>query len=355
MNTICRKFQLDGLPICCTPFGGGHINHTYLVATNQSRLYILQEMNRSIFKDIEGMMANIVAVCDHLRRKESDPRRVLTLVPTLDGRAYFDTEDGRSWRMFEYVVGGVCLDLPETTDDLFQTGVAFGVFQNQLADFPAETLTETIPQFHDTPNRFRQLHAAMEADPAGRLHQVQAEVDALLAREAEAGFMTGLCAEGKLPLRVTHNDTKLNNIMLDAQTRTPLCVMDLDTVMPGLVANDFGEAIRTGASTAAEDETDLCRIHLSLDMYAAFCRGFLGECGRSLTPLEVETLPWGPRLMALENAVRFLTDHLNGDVYFHIAREGHNLDRCRAQLALVADMERHWDEMNRIVKDWAAK
>jgi len=154
---------------------------------------------------------------------------------------------------------------------------------------------------------------------------------------------------------VTHNDTKLNNVMLDEATRTPLCVMDLDTVMPGLTANDFGDAIRTGASTAAEDETDLSKVGMSLDMYRAFTRGFLSACGRSLTPLEIKTLPWGAKLMTLENAVRFMADHLNGDVYFHIAREGHNLDRCRAQLALVADMERKWDDMNRIIAECMAE
>ena len=354
MKLIYEQFRLEGLPISCTPFGGGHINRTYLVVTNRARLYILQDMNSGIFKDIPGVMANVSAVCEHLHRKDSDPRHAMTLVPLKDGRLFLEA-DGHYWRMFEYVLGGVCLNLPETEDDLYQTGVAFGMFQNQLADFPADTLCETIPQFHDTPNRFRQLHQAIAENRSGRRHEVQKEIDALLAYEQEAGYMVGLCAEGKLPLRVTHNDTKLNNVMLDEATRTPLCVMDLDTVMPGLTANDFGDAIRTGASTAAEDETDLSKVGMSLDMYRAFTRGFLSACGRSLTPLEIETLPWGAKLMTLENAVRFMADHLNGDVYFHIAREGHNLDRCRAQLALVADMERKWDDMNRIIAECMAE
>lgn len=355
MKSIYQHFQLDGLPISCTPFGGGHINHTFLVVTNRPHLYILQDMNSSIFQDIPGVMENVAAVCEHLRRKDSDPRHSMRLIPLKEGGLFLATADGHYWRMFDYVLGGVCLDLPETADDLYQTGVAFGMFQNQLADFPAETLHETIPQFHDTPNRFRQLREAIAADQAGRLHQVQPEIDALLAHEEEAGYMVGLCQEGKLPLRVTHNDTKLNNVMLDEATRTPLCVMDLDTVMPGLAANDFGDAIRTGASTAAEDETDLSRVGMSLEMYRAFASGFLSACGKSLTPLEVETLPWGAKLMTLENAVRFMADYLNGDVYFHISRPEHNLDRCRAQLALVADMERKWADMHRIIRDIMAQ
>ena len=354
MKQICQQFRLDGQLIACTPFGNGHIKRTFLVVTNRARLCILPDMNGGIFRDISGVMENVAAICAHLRRKDSDPRHSMTLVPTVAGRTYLEG-DGHFWRMFDYVTDGVCLDLPETAGDLYECGVAFGMFQSQLADFPAETLHETIPQFHDTPNRFRQLRQAMAENRSGRLKAVQSDVDALLTYEEEANCMVALCAEGKLPLRVTHNDTKLNNVMLDAATRKPLCVMDLDTVMPGLVANDFGDAIRTGASTAAEDETDLSRVSLSLEMYRAFCQGFLSACGRSLTPLEVETLPWGAKLMTLENAVRFMADHLNGDVYFHISREGHNLDRCRAQLALVRDMERKWEDMHRIIREIMAK
>ncbi len=351
MKHIYQQFRIEGLPISCTPFGGGHINQTFLVVTNKPHLYILQNMNSAIFKNIPGIMENLTAVCAHLHRQDADPRHVLTLVPTVDGRDYLVAPDGLYWRMFEYVLDGVCLDQPETDDDLRQSGVAFGTFQNQLADFPAETLHETIPRFHDTPDRFRLLHEAIRENRVHRLHEVQDVVDALLSHEREASFMMDLCRHGQLPLRVTHNDTKLNNVMLDAETRRPLCVMDLDTVMPGLVANDFGDAIRFGASTAVEDERDLSRVSLSLPRYRAFTEGFLSACGRSLTPVEVDTLPWGAKLMTLECGVRFMTDHLNGDVYFHIRRPGHNLDRCRTQLALVKDMERKWDEMNRIIRE----
>ena len=357
MLSICSHFRLEGTPILCSPFGGGHINRTYLVVTNAPRLYILQCVNGAVFKDAPGLMGNIAAVCAHLQRKVTDPRHAMNLVPTLEGDDYIllpDDEINGSpvcWRVFDYVPGGVCLDLPESPEDLRQTGAAFGMFQNQLADFPAHTLVESIPHFHDTPDRFRQLHQAINEDRSGRLQQVQSEAEALLRYEEDGHYLADLLSGGRLPLRVTHNDTKLNNVMLDEKTRTPLCVMDLDTVMPGLIAHDFGDAIRTGACTAAEDEQDLTKVGMSMPMYRAFTEGFLGACGRSLTPLEVESLPWGAKLMTLECAVRFMTDHLNGDIYFRVHRENHNLDRCRTQLALLRDMERQWDDMFRVVRE----
>ena len=355
MKKICKRFAIHGSPILVQPFGSGHINRTFLVVTSQARLYVLQEINRTVFHNVPGMMANLTAVCSHLRRADSDPRHSLNIVPALDGEAFLTDEEGRCWRMLDYVPGGVCLDQAESAEDFRQSGAAFGQFQTLLADFPADTLCETIPHFHDTPDRYRQLHEAIQENRAGRLDSVRPEVDALLAREQDAAHLMTLCAQGVLPLRVTHNDTKLNNVMLDETTREPLCVMDLDTVMPGLAANDFGDAIRFGASTAAEDELKLDRVSLSLDYYRAFAEGFLGACGDRLTAEEISSLPWGARLMTLECAVRFLTDHLNGDVYFHIARPDHNLDRCRTQLALVMDMERKWDDMNRIIHEIAGR
>ena len=230
--------------------------------------------------------------------------------------------------------------------------MAFGSFQRQLADFPANELSETIPRFHDTPNRYRALRAAIEKDALGRAASCREEIEFALTREADAAVMINLLAAGELPLRVTHNDTKLNNVMLDAKTRKPLCVIDLDTVMPGLAANDFGDSIRFGANTGAEDEKDLKKISLSLARYEAFARGFLEACGKALTPKEIETLPWGAKLMTLECGVRFLTDYLEGDTYFRIHRPGHNLDRARTQFALVADMEKKWAQMCDIVKEF---
>ncbi len=352
MKHFYSQFQLDGGVISCTRYGSGHINETYLVVTSRPHLDILQKRSTQAVKNVPGLMANVIAVTDHLRKVESDPRRALSLIPTVSGDMYL-TDGGDYWRMYEFVTDSICLDKAETADDLYQSGYAFGLFQNQLADFPAETLTETIPHFHDTPDRFRLFHEAIERDAAGRLNSVQAEVARFLAHEAEASTMMALCRAGEIPLRVTHNDTKLNNVMLDAATRKPLCVIDLDTVMPGLAANDFGDSIRFGASTATEDETDLSMVGMSLDLFRAYASGFLAACGDRLTKKEIETLPWGAKLMTLECGVRFLTDYLNGDTYFHVTRPDHNLDRCRTQITLVEDMERKLDEMNAIFRELA--
>ena len=348
MRDLLEAFCLRGKPVLCEPFGQGHINETYRVRTDEPHDYILQRLNTQVFPDVEGLMRNVAAVSAHLKRKCGDPRRVLTLVPAVDGTFFQRDENGSCWRVLEFVPGGICLEQARSPEDLRQSGVAFGGFQKQLADFPAETLVETIPRFHDTPERYRQLRLAIAEDRAGRLREVEPEVEAYLAREAEADGLMRLHREGTLPTRVTHNDTKLNNVMLDAETKTALCVLDLDTVMPGLAANDFGDAIRFGASTALEDERDLSKVALSLPYYEAFAEGFLGACGDALTDAELETLPLGAKLMTLECGVRFLADYLNGDVYFHVSRDGHNLDRARTQLRLAQDMERHWDEMRRI-------
>ena len=349
MEKIYSQFKLNGLAISCTRYGSGHINETYLLVTNKPHLYILQKLNGYVFKDLRGLMGNIVAVTEYLRKTDSDPRRVLSLVPTVDGKQYLETDDGQVWRLYEFVTGSICLNKAETAEDFKQSAIAFGQFQNKLAYFPAVSLKETIPHFHDTPDRYRQLHEAIDADKAGRLESVRAEVDAFLAYEEEAGQLMNQCLAGKLPLRVTHNDTKLNNVMLDDVKREPLCVIDLDTVMPGLVANDFGDSIRFGASTAAEDEIDLSKVTMSLELFKAYTEGFLSACGERLTSEEIDSLPLGAKLMTLECGTRFLTDYLNGDIYFHVTRPNHNLDRCRTQLKLVQDMETKWDQMLEII------
>ena len=349
MEQIYSQFRLDGRVINCTRTGGGHINRTYLVVTARPHLYILQWINGSIFKNLTGLMDNVVAVTDYLHARLDDPRRALKLVPTLSGAPYLMTEEGDCWRVYEYITDSVCLDAAESAEDLRQSGVAFGMFQNQLADFPAATLTETIPHFHDTPDRFRIFREAIAEDCAGRLASVQADVDRYLAHEKDADILHALLRTGEIPLRVTHNDTKLTNVMLDEATREPLCVIDLDTVMPGLAAHDFGDAIRFGASTAAEDEPDLSKVEMSLEMYEAFTEGFLSACGDRLTAKEIDTLPWGAKLMTLECGVRFLTDYLNGDVYFATHRPDQNLDRARTQIKLVEDMEKKWDAMNAVI------
>ena len=339
MQDIINTFKLEGQPVKSIPFGSGHINQTWLVETDHPHRYILQKVNTGVFPNGAGLMNNIILVTDHLRKKDPDPRHVLTLVPTKDGQLYISKGENELWRVYEFVTGGISLDRAETPEDFRLSGLAFGGFQRQMADFPAEKLVEVIPGFHDTPKRYGAFHQALKEDRLNRAKSVQAEIDFILEREQGAGLLMDLLREGQLPLRVTHNDTKLNNVMLDEKTRQPLCILDLDTVMPGLVANDFGESVRFGASTAAEDEPDTAKVHVDLSLYEVFARGFLSACGAQLTDTEKETLPDGARMMSLENGMRFLTDYLEGDTYFHIARPEHNLDRSRAQLALVREME----------------
>ena len=350
MEQICCRFCTNGKAISWERYGNGHINETYLVSTNREHLYILQKLNGYVFHDLKGVMQNIISVTNHIRRKLMPQQKVLTLIRTIDGAPYLTTANGDVWRMYEFISGGITLEQAQTEEDFRHSAVAFGQFQNQLSDFPAETLVETIPRFHDTPERYRQLHSAIDADVADRVKTALPEIEGYLSREQEAGALIHLRDAGELPLRVTHNDTKLNNVMLDDVYHEPLCVIDLDTVMPGLVANDFGDSIRFGASTAAEDEQDLSKVHLSLPLFRAYTEGFLSQCGARLTDKEIETLPLGAKLMTLECGSRFLADYFNGDKYFHTKYPTHNLDRCRTQLKLVEDMERKWTEMNEIVR-----
>ena len=347
---VLKAFSLDSKPVSCERYGFGHINVTYLVVTESGRRYILQKINNNIFKDVPGLMGNIAAVTKYLRKQIADPRGVLTLVPTVNGADYIQHTDGSFWRVYDFVEQSICLQSPETPDDFYQSAVAFGAFQQQLKDFPAETLCEVIPNFHNTVDRYRIFKEALAADVCGRADSVRAEIKFALAREEEAGTLVNMLAEGKLPLRVTHNDTKLNNVMLDEATRKPLCVIDLDTTMPGLSLYDFGDSIRFGAATAPEDEKDLSKMIMDINLFETYTKGFLSACP-GLTENERNMLPMGAKLMTLECGVRFLTDYLSGDTYFRTHYEGQNLDRCRTQFKLVADMESKWDEMHRIVKE----
>lgn len=346
---ILRQFCLDAEPASCTPYGCGHINRTYLVATAGGRCYILQKINHHTFRDVAGLMENIELVTEHLRRKSPDPRSVLTLIRTKDGKSYLEADDGY-WRVFRFVEDSICLQQPESDADFYESAVGFGTFQQLLTDFPAEKLHETILNFHNTPDRYRILRETIGRDPMHRAAQVRPEIEFALAREAEMAVIQTALDAGELPLRVTHNDTKLNNVLLDAKTRKALCIVDLDTVMPGSSLYDFGDAIRFGASTAAEDERDLSRVEMSLDRFRVFTLGYVRSCP-GLTEKELELLPLGAKTMTMECGVRFLTDHLNGDQYFPAHREGQNLDRARTQFKLAADMEKKWAEMRRIVAE----
>jgi Ser/Thr protein kinase RdoA (MazF antagonist) len=349
MHPVLSLFALSGVPVSSEPFGSGHINGTQLVVCDSGARYILQHINTNVFREPEALMRNIELVTAHLRRKVSDPRGVLQLVPTQDGRS-FAVENGEYWRMYVLVENSVCFQSADSTL-FYESAVAFGRFQNQLADFPAEQLAETIPHFHDTPARYAAFHAAVAKNEAGRHSSVQREIEFVLEREAFADTLTALQKAGDLPLRVTHNDTKINNVLFDAATSKALCVIDLDTVMPGLSVNDFGDAVRFGASTAAEDERDLSRVHFDLGLYETYVKGYLSTCGDTLTKAERAMLPTGAKMMTLECGLRFLADHLAGDVYFHVSREGQNLDRARTQFRLVEEMEQSWLQMHKIVED----
>lgn len=334
-----EQFALKGAVQSCERYGNGHINETYLVTCPSAR-YILQKINTNVFKKPDELMQNIESVLRHQRSRVDDPRGCMTLVPTRDGASWYQDESG-AYRCYDFVEGSICLDRAESEADFAESGAGFGAFQRMLADFPAHTLHETIPHFHDTPDRYRIFKEAVAADALGRAREVQREIDFALAHEKDAAALM----EAGLPLRVTHNDTKLNNVLLDRDTGEAVCVIDLDTVMPGLAVNDFGDSIRFGANHCAEDERDLNKVCFDLNLFDAYTQGFLEGADGALTPAELDYLPWGARLITLECGIRFLTDYLEGDKYFRIHRPGQNLDRCRTQFKLVADMEACWDKM----------
>ena len=339
-------------------FGNGHINETYCAVFSTEagqKRYILQKMNKQIFKDPVGLMENISGVTSWLKKKILEnggdaERETLNIVNDRAGAPYFVDKEGEYWRAYLFIEDATCFDQVENDEDFYQSALAFGNFQRLLADYPADTLHETIPDFHNTVKRFANFKKAVEEDACGRAADVQKEIQFVLEREQLAHTLVDLQDAGKLPLRVTHNDTKLNNIMIDNATHKGICVIDLDTVMPGLSLNDFGDSIRFGASTAAEDEQDISKVSCDLHLFEVYVKGFLEGCGGALTDLEVEMLPMGAILMTFECGMRFLADHLEGDHYFRIHRENQNLDRARTQFKLVWDMEQKLSEMKSIVE-----
>ena len=340
-------------PSYCEPYGNGHINDTFLVIAE--RRYILQRMNTVVFPHPEELMENIIGVTEHIRQKAAAAggdvvRASLVVVPTLAKKHFFRDTTDHYWRMYEFTEGTKTQEVVESVADFESCAEAFGSFQQQLADYPAHQLHESIVNFHNTPWRYDNLMKAVSEDRCGRLAEVEEEVRFAREREQFCKTLETAREAGSLPLRVTHNDTKLNNILFDEKTSAPVCVIDLDTVMPGYSVNDFGDSIRFGANTAVEDETDLSKVTLDLELFEAYARGFLKGCNGSLTETEIKLLPVGAMMMTLECGMRFLTDYLEGDVYFKIHRPKHNLDRARNQFALVADMERKADQMNAIIE-----
>lgn len=337
------------------PYGNGHINDTY-IAESDPRV-ILQRINSTVFKKPEEVMSNILGVTEHLRKKilaagGNPDRETLTVIKTKDGENCYKASDKDYFRMYKFIEDTVSYDNVENPSQLYEAARAFGRFQNMLSDYPAEKLYDTIPFFHNTVKRFEDFSRAVQEDKMSRAASVQTEIDFALARKADTRVIVDAIAQGSVPIRVTHNDTKLNNVMLDKNTGEGVCVIDLDTVMPGSLLYDYGDALRFGASSGTEDEQDLDKIWFDLELFETFTKGFLSEVGSTITEKEIELLPFSAKLMTYECGIRFLGDHLNGDTYFKIHREGHNLDRARTQFKLVADIEKKLPEMKAIVEKY---
>lgn len=361
LGEVLAAFDFGEPVVGAVRFGQGHINDTFVVHTQPEdrccRRFILQRMSPAAFKRPDQLMENVIGVTEYLGREiESHggdrDREALRVIRPRSGRPYYSDRDGGAWRVYPFVEDTVCYQTAETPALFAASGRAFGRFQRLLQDYPAQTLHETIPRFHDTEDRLAKLKAAAAADRLGRAAECREEISFILEREADCSVALQALRDGVLPLRVTHNDTKLNNVLMDSASGEGVCIIDLDTVMPGLAINDFGDSIRFGANHSAEDETDLSKVNLDLSLFETYTQAFLEGAGGTLTEKEIEYLPWGAKLMTLECGIRFLTDYLEGDVYFHISREKQNLDRCRTQCKLVRDMEAHWGELMEIVKKY---
>ena len=342
---IVEKFAIEGNIQSIAPYGEGHINLTLLVTTDKKR-YIMQKMNPNVFPDAEGLMNNICGVTKHLQERGIE---TLVVVPTVDGQPYLRGEVG--YRIYDFIENTVTYQKVTDKEVFKNSGAAFGEFQNYLAEYDASTLVEVIKRFHDTPNRFANFKAALEADAFGRAKDCKPEIDFVLSHADTYGTVMAGLADGTIPLRVTHNDTKLNNILMDADTGKARAVIDLDTIMPGSMLFDFGDSIRFGASTAAEDEQDLSKVHFDIELFRAYAEGYCGAVKDSITAREAELLPYGSYLMTIECGMRFLTDYLSGDTYFATKYEGHNLVRARTQIKLAGEMEASFDKMGEIIKE----
>ena len=350
LYTVLKHFDFENE---AKAYGNGHINETYVVDPQ----YIVQKINTNVFKNPDELMNNILSVTKFLKdiiiAEGGDPNReTLTVIPTNEGHSYYKAEDGSCFRCYEFIRDSLAIETVEDPTDLYEAAKSFALFQKRLANFPADTLAETIVDFHNTPKRFEALEEAIKNDVKGRASSVKEEIEFALSQKNWISTVTDGLKDGSIPLRVTHNDTKINNVLFDAATRKGLCVIDLDTVMPGSMLYDFGDALRIGAASGAEDEIDLDKIWFKLDNFEAFVKGFAEEIGKTLTAREIELLPLSAKLLTYECGIRFLTDYLNGDTYFRIHRENHNLDRCRTQFKLVKDIDSKFEEMNKIVSKY---
>ncbi len=341
---IANCFQIEGNVVSIEPYGSGHINRTLLLTTTKKR-YIVQRINTNVFPDTDTLMNNIVMVTEHLQRENIETLRV---VKTVDNKSYLKGED--CYRIYDFIENSETFQTADSLEVFCQSGKAFGAFQNYLSAFDASKLVEIIPHFHDTPKRFADFQFALQQNASGRVNTCQKEIEFVLSRKNTLSQITDALQSGELPLRVTHNDTKLNNVLMDATTHKARAVIDLDTIMPGSMLYDFGDSIRFGASTAAEDEKDLEKVHFSLQLFRAYAEGYIGEVKHSITELEAEMMPIGAYMMTIECGMRFLTDYIQGDTYFATKYADHNLVRCRTQFKLVSEMETQFDEMRKIIR-----
>lgn len=353
-----KNFKLEGEIIDSVSFGSGHINDTFKITTNslQNNLYLLQRINHHIFQDVEGLMNNIESVCKHLKEKlahlgeKEVLKRTMTIVPTYENKNYYQDENGDYWRVFHLIPETRSYDILETQEQAYSGGMAFGQFQKQLSDLDPKTIVEILPNFHNIEFRLSNLRDAIEKNPAKRVEKIQDLLDYIFEREEKMRTVLELGRSNKLPLRITHNDTKFNNVLLDIDDNVQ-CVIDLDTVMPGYVAYDFGDAIRTIINSAAEDEADVSKIVLNIPLFQSFTAGYLSEAKEFLTDAEVDSLIPAVHLLPYMQAVRFLTDYINGDTYYKIAYPEHNLVRTKAQLKLVHELEVNNDKLTGILAE----
>lgn len=357
LDAIINAFNIEGTIATIKPYGSGHINDTFYLKNDNHSCpdYLLQRINHTIFKDVPALMNNVKQVTEHLRRKlasipgSSPEKQVLTIIPLKNGQLFFKDADGNYWRVYLYLGNTNSYDLVEKELQAFEGGKAFGNFQALLSDLDASLLAETIPDFHNIEMRLTRFYKAWSTDSAGRRDQVIAETDFINKRVDTMKSILNLGKEGHLPLRITHNDTKFNNVLLDANDKAQ-CVIDLDTVMPGYVAYDFGDAIRTIVNSASEDEKDLSKIKLNIPLFEAYAKGYLSEADKFLSPTEVDSLMMGVLLIPYMQAVRFLTDYLEGDIYYKTSFEGHNLQRTRAQIQLLKEIEAEYETLKGIIE-----
>lgn len=353
---VFDKFAIYGDYVSAAPYGSGHINDTYKVVSDQAGTavhYIFQRINTNIFKEPVGLMDNIRRVTSHIcarvRGRRDATRQSLCIVPGRDQKPYVTDAAGNYWRGYLFIEKAQTYDVIKNPAQAFEVARSFGNFQKELVNIPGGRLFETIPDFHNTPKRLEALEAAIKADVKGRVAEAAAEIGFVMSRRGEVSKLIDLNAAGEIPERITHNDTKLNNVMIDDATGKGICVIDLDTVMPGLVHYDFGDMVRTSTSPSPEDEKDLAKVHMQFDMFEALLRGYLESAGDFLNPVERENLPFSGKLITLEIGIRFLTDYLSGDVYFKIHRPEHNLDRCRTQFKLVSSIEEQMPRMTTLL------